>query len=512
MPPPANIPELIDRVQRSGVVPQSKLDTFLADLPTRGREPATIAEMLERLIEAGLITRFHADKFAIGKYKGFQLGNYLILDQLSGDGFGQVYLAHHVNMNRLVALKALSPQAYENDPIARERFYREARAAGTLDHPNIVRVFDLCQDGKLLYLVMEYVEGATLQSVVSNYGPMDVPVACNYARQVAFGLQRAHELGFVHRDIRPANILVDRTGLVKILDFGLVRSESDEGELTRQAVEKSILGTADYIAPEQAVDSSVVDIRADIYSLGATLYFLLTGRTLFPEGRPGQKMIWQQTKDPVAVNQLRPEVSPQLAAVIHHMLKKRPNDRPQTPAEVFDALAPFSPNEITAPDPAWIPERSARVALTRGALPAPSSASIPMLSIPSSLTHTPAPGVPQIRPGSGSNIRRDSQTAPSVAEPSPPKPLPKGLVETTRISDTPLTRSRAEMDLNAEPPAEEYDEPTPAPPQRKPQSKRVPADVEATPSKGVSPRVVVLTLCGAVAVALLAVVAVKMFG
>src|SRR5262249_26744384 len=157
------------------------------------------------------------------------------------------------------------------DVVARERFFREARAAAALDHPNIVRVFDLCQEGRLLYLVMEYVDGLSLQALVSKRGPLDVMAAANYARQVAFGLQHAHSLGFVHRDIKPANLLLERTGVVKILDLGLVRSEADAATaLTKQLDNKSILGTADYVAPEQAVDSSRVDIRADIYSLGAT--------------------------------------------------------------------------------------------------------------------------------------------------------------------------------------------------------------------------------------------------
>ena len=199
---------------------------------------------------------------------------------------GQVYLAEHARMRRLVALKVL-PVFSSDDHVARERFFREARAAGTLDHPNIVRVFDLCQEGKLLYLVMEYVEGVSLQAVVGRYGPMPVEAACHYARQVAFGLQHAHELGFVHRDIKPANLLVDRLGVAKILDLGLVRSEADrEAGLTKQ-LDNRILGTADYVAPEQAMDSSEVDIRADIYSLGATLYFLLAGRTAVPGGANG---------------------------------------------------------------------------------------------------------------------------------------------------------------------------------------------------------------------------------
>src|SRR5947208_2457223 len=200
------------------------------------------------------------------------------------------------------------------------------------DRPNIVRVFDLCQEGQLLYLVMEYVEGISLQALVARSGPVEIAAACHYARQVAFGLQHAFEMGFVHRDIKPANLLLDRAGVIRILDLGLVRSEADKATgLTRQLDSRSILGTADYVAPEQAVDSSNVDIRADLYSLGATLYYLLAGRTLFPEGRTAQKLVWQQVKDPTPIRRLRPEVPEELAEVVHTMLQKDPADRFQTP-------------------------------------------------------------------------------------------------------------------------------------------------------------------------------------
>lgn len=373
MPPPTTVPELLDRVRRSGIVPTDRLEGFLVGLQTSQNTPSTPAEMLERLVEAGMITRFHSDRLAAGKYKGFQLGSYLILDQIGTGGMGQVYLAEHINMRRLVALKVLPPYSFD-DAVARERFFREARAAGTLDHPNIVRVFDLCQEGKLLFLVMEYVEGVSLQMVVNRYGPLAIDAACHYARQVAFGLQHAHELGFVHRDIKPANLLIDSAGVIKILDLGLVRSEADRNVgLTRQLDNKSILGTADYVAPEQAVDSSQVDIRADIYALGATLYFMLAGRPLFPEGRTAQKLVWQQIKEPVPVERLRPEVSAELSEVVHRMLQKKASDRFQTPLEVFHALSEFVSDEVPLPDPAWLPEAPARVAAARSAVPGASA-------------------------------------------------------------------------------------------------------------------------------------------
>ncbi len=369
MPAPTSVTELLDRLRKSGLVPVDRLEGFLAGLQTsdpNGHLTTPVA-MLDRLVNAGLITGFHADKLAAGKYKGFHLGSYLILDQLGAGEMGQVYLAEHGHMRRLVALKVLTPHAFENNPVAKERFFREARAAGTLDHPNIVRVFDLCQEGKILYLVMEYVDGLSFQTLVTQLGPIDVTAACHYARQVAFGLQNAHEMGFVHRDIKPANLLLDRTGVVKILDLGLVRSEADAGTLlTQQLDNKNILGTADYMAPEQAVDSSKVDARADVYSLGATLYFLLAGRPLFPEGRTAQKLVWQQIKEPVPISRLRPEVPAELAAVVHRMLQKRPADRFQTVNDVFEALAPFDSGDVPPPAPLWMPEQPARVALARG--------------------------------------------------------------------------------------------------------------------------------------------------
>lgn len=371
MPAPSSVPELLDRLRKSKLVPADRLEGFLAALQTSHRVD-TPDELLDRLVTAGMITQFHANKLAAGKYKGFQLADdrYLILDQLGQGGMGQVFLAEHAQMRRLVALKVLNPHAFENDSVARERFFREARAAGVLDHPNIVRIYDLCQDGKILFLVMEYVEGLSLQALVNQHGPLEVAAACHYARQVAFGLQHAHAMGFVHRDIKPANLLLERTGLVKILDLGLVRSEADAASgLTKQLDNKSILGTADYVAPEQAVDSSKVDVRADIYSLGATLYFLLAGRPLFPEGRTAQKLVWQQIKEPVPIDRLRAEVSPQLAAVVHRMLQKRPADRFATAEDAFEALGPFDSEDIPPPNPGWIPEPPARVAMARGTSP-----------------------------------------------------------------------------------------------------------------------------------------------
>src|SRR5262249_7237584 len=201
-------------------------------------------------------------------------------------------LCEHKSMRRRVALKVL-PASQAQDPALVDRFFREARAVAALDHPNLVRAHDFDHDGKLHFIVMEYVDGNSLQNIVATHGPLDVTRAAHYIRQVALGLHQAHQAGLVHRDIKPGNLLLDRGGIVKILDLGLARFFHDKADkLTQQYDEGSILGTADYLAPEQAVDSHEVDIRADLYSLGATFYFLLTGAPPFGEGTISQKLIW----------------------------------------------------------------------------------------------------------------------------------------------------------------------------------------------------------------------------
>ena len=250
------------------------------------------------LVHEGVLTHFQAKQFLDGKWRGFSIGKYKVLERLGSGGMGSVYLCEHKLMRRRVAVKVL-PTAKAEDPASLERFYREARAVAALDHPNIVRAYDIDQVEKLHFLVMEYVDGASLQEIVKRAGPLDALRAAHYIRQSALGLQHAHETaGLVHRDIKPANILVDRTGIVKILDMGLARFFNDEEDVLTKKYDESVLGTADYLAPEQALDSHSVDIRADIYSLGATFYFCLTGRTPFHEGTVAQKLIWHQTRQP----------------------------------------------------------------------------------------------------------------------------------------------------------------------------------------------------------------------
>ena len=189
---------------------------------------------------------------------------------------GTVYLAEHATLRRRVAIKVLA-KADAAGPAGVERFLREARSAAALDHPNIVRLYDVGRQGPMHYLVMEHVDGQTLEQVLTR-GPIPCGRAAEYIAQAAAGLQHAYEKGFVHRDIKPANLMLARDGTVKILDMGLARSFDTEDNLTERLEQGVILGTADYISPEQAINSPDVDVRADIYSLGATFFALVTGQ------------------------------------------------------------------------------------------------------------------------------------------------------------------------------------------------------------------------------------------
>ncbi|GIW82189.1 MAG: hypothetical protein KatS3mg105_3996 [Gemmatales bacterium] len=356
MAAPANPAEFLELVRKSGVVDISRLDNYVA--ANKGKLPSELGKLAGVLVRDGILTHFQAEQFLLGKWRRFTIGKYKVLERLGSGGMGSVYLCEHRFMRRRVAVKVL-PAAKADDPAALERFYREARAVAALDHPNIVRAYDIDQDDKLHFLVMEYVDGASLQEIVKKHGPMDINRAAHYIQQAAVGLQHAYQTaGIVHRDIKPGNLLVDRTGVVKILDMGLARFFHDEEDLLTKKYDENVLGTADYLAPEQALDSHSVDIRADIYSLGATFYFLLTGNTPFTEGTVAQKLIWHQTKNPKPIKSLRPEVPEKLVAVVEKMMAKKPEDRYQTPAEVVQALSPWTQKPIPPPPEKEMPRLS----------------------------------------------------------------------------------------------------------------------------------------------------------
>ena len=361
MAAPKTTDDALEVLRRSNLLEPARLDAFLTVNPRGFAGPQ---ELYDALRAGGHLTTFHVEQLLRGKYRGFFLGKYRILDRIGMGGMGQVFLAEHATMRRRVAIKVLPPDRADS-AYSRERFLREARAAGQLDHPNIVRAFDFDAEGEVAYLVMEFVDGVTFQDLVEKAGPLDPARAAHYLLQVAHGLAYLHTHGLVHRDIKPANLLVDRQGVVKILDLGLVRSEADEDNLTRgEGVQ--ILGTADYLAPEQAIDCSAVDARADLYSLGATAYFLLTGRPPFVAEKVSHKLLAHQMTTARPVTELRPDVPAGLSAVLQKLLAKKPGDRHANPSELIAALEPFVGELPPLPSEDEIPTTAGRLGAQPG--------------------------------------------------------------------------------------------------------------------------------------------------
>ena len=292
---------------------------------------------------------------------------------------GEVFKARHRRLHRVAAVKVVSRKRVGHAN-AVQRFLREAEAAAHLSHPNIVAVYDFGEEGDTHYLAMEYIDGVDLGRLLVQEGPLPVALACDFMRQAALGLHHAHEQGFVHRDIKPQNLLVAPRragrpagnaraaegprpqaaseahggagasfnryagGTVKVLDMGLIRQQEDRVEATEMALTQYgvVIGTMDYLAPEQARNAHRVDRRADLYSLGCTLYHLLAGQPVFPGGTPLEKILCHQSNPPPSIRELRPDVPAELAAVIGEMLAKRPEERTQTAAEAALLLTPFA--------------------------------------------------------------------------------------------------------------------------------------------------------------------------
>jgi serine/threonine protein kinase len=367
------------------------------------------------------LTPYQINQLFQGKGHELVLGQYLILERLGEGGMGQVFKARQQRMNRPVALKVIRKDRL-GSPETIRRFQREVLAAAQLSHPNVVTAYDADVVGNIHYFAMEFVEGTDLSRLVREYGPLPVPHACNYILQAAQGLQHAHEKGMVHRDIKPSNLLLDRTGTVKILDLGLARFFHDDTDDLSKRYSEGPIGTMDYMAPEQALDSHHADIRADIYSLGATFYFLLAGHGPYQEGTALQKMIRQQLLPPRPIRDIRPDLPEGLAAVIGRMMAKDPAARYQTPAEAAEALVPWTQTPIPPPSREEMPEL---VSPSRGA-PEPGSGS----GLPAFL-YQPA-SAPTSSPA------QEAETVPSPSSPARPEPLRTG-AETSNVPPPPST-------------------------------------------------------------------------
>jgi serine/threonine-protein kinase len=331
------IADFLRVVRKSGLVEEPRLAAAIAawPAPTQPLED----ELVREIVQGGLLTQWQADQLRKGRHKGFVLGKYRLLRLLGAGGMSSVYLAEHTTLHGLVAIKVLPVKRVDQTSYL-ARFEREAREAFRLNHPNIVRTIDLDTSGAIHFIAMEYVEGDDLHARVKQGGPLDVREAADCIRQAALGLQHAHEESLVHRDIKPANLIIDKRGTVKILDFGLALAGAGDEEAASltQTHDEKVLGTADYLAPEQARDSHLADRRSDIYALGCTLHYLLTGRPPFPKGSIAERIQAHLKKPPPNLLDERADVPPAIAELSFRMLEKHPDARPQSAQEIADAL------------------------------------------------------------------------------------------------------------------------------------------------------------------------------
>jgi serine/threonine-protein kinase len=365
---------------------------------------------------------------------GMVLGQYRLLEHISSGGMGEVFKAVHPTMERIVAVKIMAPNLVQ-DPRARARFLREVRSAARLAHPNIVMAYDAAEEAGRCFLVMEYVEGRDAAALLQEYGTPPVPVACEIIRQAALGLQHAHEQGTMHRDVKPGNLVVASrrppsqdaiplaaapavTGwpaepLVKVLDFGLARfhaGDSDPGlpvagatPLTREG---HVVGTPEFMAPEQACNSTRTDLRSDIYSLGCTFYCLLTGRPPFVGPSLLEVMVQHMQSWPVPVTRTRPEIGDGVVAVLERMLAKRPEDRYQQAGDVAAALRPWAATNAAVTES--VPAAGPPVMLYPGSRPPSPSAAATTADLAA------VPSAPSTESASGPIVRTVVSTARAV--------------------------------------------------------------------------------------------------
>lgn len=337
-----SVDKFLELVEKSELVTKDQIAKTVPEI-TSGATPEQAANadfVADGLVKAGLLTKWQTDKLVEGKHKGFFLGKYKLLGHLGSGGMSSVYLAEHTKMQSKRAIKVL-PKNRVDDSSYLARFHLEAQAVASLDHPNIVRAYDIDNEGNLHYLVMEYVEGRDLQNIVKEDGPMDYDTAANYIAQAAMGLKHAHDASLIHRDIKPANLLVDPKGTVKLLDLGLAKFTNSEKASLTIAHEENVLGTADYLAPEQALNSHNVDHRVDIYSLGCTLYYLLTGHPPFPEGSLAQRLAMHQSREPASIFADRKDAPHELVDICRKMMAKKPEDRFPAAIDVAEVLRGF---------------------------------------------------------------------------------------------------------------------------------------------------------------------------
>jgi serine/threonine-protein kinase len=326
--------DLLPVIRESGVLTERQFAEVKARV-LRGDYPVEPNALAERLVAEKILTDYQARRFLSNKAYGLVVGRYVILDRLGSGSMGRVYKAHHLMMDRVVALKIIAPEIASNERVV-ARFQREMKLVGRLDHPNVVRAFDADQINKILYIVMEFVSGESLGKRLRR-GTIPPVEMVSYAAQAALGLGHAHAQGIVHRDVKPSNLLLNEERKIKVLDLGLGVLMAADEQSTFATADGIAVGTVDYMSPEQACGRDV-DGRSDLFSLGCAMYHLMAGQLPFPGDSPIERLGNRLSGRPVPITDHLPDLPSGLVQVIDKLLSPRPQDRFQTAEETADAL------------------------------------------------------------------------------------------------------------------------------------------------------------------------------
>jgi eukaryotic-like serine/threonine-protein kinase len=343
-----SVDSLLRTILRSGVLSREELQEALRQLnPDQRQDPETMAQVL---VDMGKLTRFQADKLLNGTALGLVLGPFHVMAPIGRGAMGTVYLARDSRSQQLVALKVLSPKKAREEERFLARFRREMEMSHLVAHPHLAWTYDVGVCQGVYYIALEYIPGKSLYRLVTEEGPLAVPRAARLFAEIASALDHAHHQGLIHRDLKPSNIMITPHDHAKVLDLGLALVQG-EAASDREVVGGAgyVVGTMDYIAPEQAENAAKVDPRSDIYSLGCTLYFALTGHPPFPGGTRLDKIQRHQNQEPTPVPQSNPNVHPAFIGLLRRMMAKNPDQRFRSAAELQERLLEWAARDATLP-------------------------------------------------------------------------------------------------------------------------------------------------------------------
>jgi serine/threonine protein kinase len=351
-PPTSAMPPTVDgflkTILRSGLLDREALQTLLRTVPLdRRNDPEAVAE---HLVKAGRLTRFQVRKLFSGASLGLVLGPYQVLAPIAKGGMGTVYLARDTRSDLCVALKVLPPKRAREEERLLARFRREMEMCQRVSHPHLAWTYEVSVWHGVYYIAMEYIPGRSLFRLIHDEGPLAVPRLARLFAEVCLALDHAHNQGLIHRDVKPSNIIITPNDHAKVLDLGLALMEGEiQGEREVIGGEGYVVGTMDYIAPEQTADPSKVDARCDVYALGCTIYYALTGRGPFPGGTAKEKILRHRSEDPTPIPQLNPNVPPGFIGLLRHMMAKDPELRLPSAAAVRHELLSWADKGAALP-------------------------------------------------------------------------------------------------------------------------------------------------------------------